>query len=117
MTNQEAFDKMMSHLRSLSGQSRNEYGCAYNGSKCAIGALMTDEEQEVYGDFNSDIRFLLENMEIDDRDSFLLGLDKDFLWDMQGLHDDPLNWSDKGFEYEDEAEVVAKRYGLIYTDP
>ena len=47
MTDQEAFDKMMNHLRSLSGQSVDSNGdCAYNGSKCAIGVLMTDEEQQ-----------------------------------------------------------------------
>ena len=117
MTNQEAFDKMMSHLRSLSGQSRNEHGCVYNGSKCAIGALMTEEEQRDYGDFSESVIELLEKMEIDDRDSLLLGLDEDFLWDMQGLHDDPLNWSDEGFEGEDVAEAIAKDYGLIYTSP
>ncbi len=117
MTNQEAFDKMMSHLRSLSGQSRNEYGCVYNGSKCAIGALMTDEEQEVYGDFGEGISELLWEMVDSDRDSLLRGLDRYFLVGMQDLHDATYNWSGEGFEGEDKAEEIAKDYGLIYTSP
>ena len=118
MTNQEAFDKMMSHLRSLSGQSLNRHGFqAYNGSMCAIGVLMTDEEQRDYGDFDEGISELLWEMEIDDRDSLLLGLDEDFLVGMQDLHDAPYNWSGEGFEGEDKAEEIAKDYGLIYTSP
>ena len=117
MTNQEAFDKMMSHLRSLSGQSRNEYGCVYNGSKCAIGALMTDEEQEVYGDFGDEVLVLLEVILDSGGDSFLLGLDVPFLSCMQDLHDATYNWSSEGFEGEDIAEDIAKDYGLIYTKP
>ena len=52
---------MMNHLRSLSGQSVDSNGdCAYNGSKCAIGVLMTDEEQQDYGDFCDGVIVLLE---------------------------------------------------------
>ena len=118
MTNQEAFDKMMSHLRSLSGQSVDSNGyCVYNESMCAIGVLMTDEEQQDYGGYHEGIGYILEKMVDSDRDSLLRGLDMYFLVGMQDLHDDPLNWSGEGFEGEDEAEVVAKRYGLIYTSP
>jgi hypothetical protein len=91
MTNQEAFDKMMNHLRSLSGQSVDSNGdCAYNGSKCAIGVLMTDEEQQDYGDFCDGVIVLLEVILDSGRDSLLRGLDENFLKDMQNLHDGKL---------------------------
>ena len=118
MTNQEAFDKMMNHLRSLSGQSLNRHGFqAYNGSMCAIGVLMTDEEQQDYGGSHEGIGCLLEKMVDSDRDSLLRGLDRYFLVGMQDLHDAPYNWSGEGFEGEDKAEEIAKDYGLIYTSP
>jgi hypothetical protein len=118
MTNQEAFDKMMNHLRSLSGQSVDSNGdCAYNGSKCAIGVLMTDEEQQDYGDFCDGVIVLLEVILDSGRDSLLRGLDENFLKDMQNLHDEEINWSGPSFEGEDEAEEIAKGYGLTYTKP
>ena len=118
MTNQEAFDKMMSHLRSLSGQSVDSNGyCVYNESMCAIGVLMTEEEQEVYGDFSEGVSQLLWEMVDSDRDSLLRGLNRYFLVGMQDLHDAPYNWSGEGFEGEDKAEEIARDYGLIYTSP
>jgi hypothetical protein len=118
MTNQEAFDKMMKHLRSLSGQSLNRHGfCAYNGSMCAIGVLMTDEEQQDYGGYYEDVENLLREMEGADRDSMLRGLDLHLLVAMQSLHDSKINWSGVSFKSEDEAEAIAKDYGLIYTKP
>ena len=117
MTNQDAFDKMLEHLRSLKERSfdKKKDHCVYNGSKCAVGALMTDEEQEEYGDYEGGVFCLLEEMEEDGHDSALHALDYGFLSKMQYLHDNEANWSEEGFYAEGEAKRVAKKFNLTYT--
>jgi len=121
MTNQEAFDKMMNHLRSLSGQSVNGYGdCVYNESMCAIGRLLTDEEQEAYGDSTRSVKGLLNDMTLAGHTSALHSLDIELLGEMQSTHDNEANWDPSiGFsEYgEDAAQFLANDYGLVYTAP
>ena len=121
MTNQEAFDKMMNHLRSLSGQSVNSEGeCVYNCSMCAIGRLLTDEEQEAYGDSTKGVRGLLNDMTLAGHTSALHSLDIELLGEMQSTHDDKSNWDQEtGFTSwgEQVAEVLAGDYGLTYTKP
>jgi len=121
MTNQEAFDKMMNHLRSLSGQSVNSEGeCVYNCSMCAIGRLLTDEEQEAYGDSTKGVRGLLNDMTLAGHTSALHSLDVKLLSEMQATHDDKANWDQEtGFTSwgEQVAEVLAEDYGLTYTKP
>tara|TARA_R110002012_G_scaffold8804_1_gene40396 strand:+ start:1030 stop:1389 length:360 start_codon:yes stop_codon:yes gene_type:complete len=119
MTNQEAFDKMMEHLRSLKGRSldENDDACAYNGTMCAVGALMTDEEQEKFGDFNGNFEDLIDEMTKEGHTSTLHGLDRDLLKEMQALHDTCYNWDDEGFISEGEAEVIAGMFNLTYTKP
>ena len=121
MTNQEAFDKMMNHLRSLSGQSVNSEGeCVYNCSMCAIGRLLTDEEQEAYGDSTKGVRGLLNDMTLAGHTSALHSLDVELLNEMQATHDDKSNWDQEtGFTSwgEQVAEVLAEDYGLTYTKP
>jgi len=93
MTNQEAFDKMMEHLRSLKGRSLDKNGdaCVYNGSMCAIGALMTDEEQEEFGDFKGNVFEITDYMLMVGHKSILCELDEYLLFRMQTLHDSPFN--------------------------
>ena len=119
MTNQEAFDKMMKHLRSLKGRSfdKEKAHCVYNGSKCAVGALMTEEEQERYGDYAGCVFGLLYEMKEDGHDSDLHALGHVFLSKMHCLHDHGDNWSYEGFVAEKEAEDVANKYGLTYASP
>ena len=118
MTNQEAFDKMMNHLRNLKVRSMSEGGsCVYNGSKCAIGALMTDEEQEQFGRYEGDVRTLLRAMRWGDHQSMLHDLDPDFLENMQILHDQGGAWDEGGFVAEEIAEQIAKQFGLTYNKP
>jgi hypothetical protein len=121
MTNQEAFDKMMSHLRSLPAASRDCTGdCVYNGAMCAVGALMTAGEQELYGGHSGDVEQLLRDMKRDGYTSELHSLDEDMLYEMQKVHDDISCWSEKdGFDYfgEDSAREVAEDHGLVYTAP
>lgn len=118
MTNQEAFDEMMEHLRSLKERSTDWYGdCVYNGSKCAVGALMTDEEQDKFGDFAGAVDSLLKGMLKEGHESTLHNLNLYLLDDMQHLHDEGFNWSGEGFDAEGKAEMIANKYNLIYTKP
>ncbi len=119
MTNQEAFDKMMEHLRSLKGPSMDSCGidCVYNGTMCVVGALMTDEEQEKFGDYSGSVDGLLAMMSLEGHTSALHTLSKDFLGDMQNLHDFCYNWGDEGFTAEVDAEEIANEYRLTYTKP
>ena len=118
MTNQEAFDKMMSHLRSLYKQSTDESGeCVYNGSKCAIGALMTDEEQEKFGYYSGFVEELIDHMKWHGHNSALFDLDESLLEDMQDLHDASLSWGPRGFSNEARAYAIAHEHNLVYTAP
>lgn len=121
MTNQEAFDKMMNHLRNLKGRSEGPIvlgitTCVYNGKMCAVGALMTDLEQEKWGAFDDDVEELLEDMYGKDHKSLLHDLDCGLLDCMQQLHDSDQNWNDNGnFEGEDKAQEIATGFSLTYT--
>ena len=119
MTNQEAFDKMMEHLRSLKGRSMDEGGddCVYNGTKCAVGALMTDEEQEKFGDYDGSVGGLLGWMASEGHPSTLHTLDLSLLRKMQDLHDSCYNWDYESFTAEDVAEDIAGIFNLTYTKP
>ena len=118
MTNQEAFDKMMEHLRSLKARSIDSEGaCTYNGSKCAVGALMTDEEQEEFGSLLGGVYELLEEMDVAGHDSALHDIDFSLLACMQDLHDKEYNWSCEGFIAEDKSKRIAKKFNLTYTSP
>ncbi len=118
MTNQEAFDEMMEHLRSLKKRSVDWAGdCVYNGAKCAVGILMTDEEQDKFGYCEGDVEDLLRDMLKEGHESTLHNLNLYLLEDIQTLHDMEVNWSDKGFDAEGKAEMIANKYNLIYTKP
>lgn len=117
MTEQEAFNKIMDHLRKLEGRSLDDYHCVYGGDRCAIGALMTSEEVNKFGDYKGNVTNLLLQMEYVKHDSALMSLDIRFLNDMQVLHDQRKNWCATGFIGEDAAEFIAKIYGLVYTAP
>jgi hypothetical protein len=121
MTNQEAFDKMLGHLRSLPEASRDCDGdCVYNGAMCAVGVLMTADEQELYGGHSGDVADLFRDMRRDGFTSELHSLDGDMLYEMQRAHDELDNWSEAdGFNAlgEDAAREVAYDTGLVYTAP
>jgi hypothetical protein len=116
MTNQEAFDKMLSHLRSLSERSSNCSGsCVYNGAMCVIGVLMTEEEQNLYGDYEGSVGELLRDMREDGHTSKLHYLDGFMLYQMQRVHDDKACWSaEDGFNSvgEERANRVADHLNL-----
>ena len=110
MTNQEAFDKVVRHLRKQGKPARNGITCQYrttDGDKCAIGALISDEE------YNA--KFENKGVGAITRDYYipsLQGLDRTFLISLQGIHDIHSNspyWLE---EMESEAYQVAIVYNL-----
>lgn len=106
MTNQEAFDKMVAHLRKQ-GQKAHENGaCRYrtkDGLMCAVGCLLTDEEYK-RGMEGMCVDALLPAYEV------LQDLDPHVLAEMQDTHDayDPTDWEARFAD-------TATRYGLVYV--
>jgi len=120
MTNQEAFDIMVEHLGNLkkrSMQPGSTVACVYNGSKCAVGILMTDVEQEKFGTFEGKVEDLLIHMLRIGYKSHLHQLNRDMIADMQVLHDCCHNWNYRGFTYWGGVKEVARRYTLEYKGP
>ena len=108
MTNQDAFDKMVAHLRKQ-GQKAQENGtCRYrtkSGLMCAVGCLLTDE----------DYRPGMEGMGVEPLLGVfdaLPGLNEGLLAEMQDVHDsfDPSHW-------EEHFASTAATYGLVYVPP
>ena len=114
MTDQEAFDIMVEHLANLKKRSTKNISGVYNGSKCAIDILMTDEEQEKFGGFSGGVERLLSEMERFGHTSSMHFLKLSMLEDMQAVHDGVCNWNYVGFTSWDSVKKVAKRYGLEY---
>jgi len=119
MTNQEAFDIMVEHLGNLKGRSVNSSGnCVYNGSKCVVGILMTDEEQEKYGGYQGDVRYLLRQMSLAGHTSHLHQLNRSILQAMQDLHDLPRpGWNGDDFVAWGKVQEIADEFNLEYKGP
>lgn len=108
MTNQEAFDRMLLHLKEMKHRSvvvemRVGYKvdrCAYRGNggdKCVIGCLIPDELYE-----RGIERKGIDSLLFDKSDRFpqikelFRGVSSSLLSDMQGVHDNPDNWDEDG---------------------
>lgn len=115
MTEQTAFNIVKNHLLTQMTKSieENEFGdtqCLYrgpNGTKCAIGALITDEEYKRIEDARcKDLKvYEVEDLQI----VSLQGLTIDFLEELQIIHDH--------YEVQDwknQLEIFAKKYNLQY---
>ena len=118
MTDQEAFDKMVDHLATLQGRSVNSNGyCIYNGSKCAVGALLTDYELHKFGGLEGDVNDLLELMSESGHTTPLSKVYIGLLNDMQSMHDEIDNWDDEGFNAWGQVAEIASLTGLNFNDP
>lgn len=104
MTQQEAFNKAVKHLRTQNQQclrKENPTACLYRGPqgmKCAIGALFPDSEYKSKFDNENgitDIRTIARQIPA------LNGLALYFLYDLQVLHDcnTPDMWEQKFIEF------------------
>ena len=123
MNNQEAFDKVLKHLREqgkaavrvavASDGTKNEE-CCYrgpDGTMCAVGCLIPDEE------YDSE----LEGMAVDQIPQHLMpkslrGLDEDLLCSLQTVHDYFLR-TQGVHDWEKYMSRIAERYILKYTPP
>jgi len=110
MTEQTAFNIVKNHLLTQMTKSIEGNQCLYrgpNGTKCAIGALITDEEYKKIEDARcKDLGvYEVEDLQI----VSLQGLTMNFLGELQIIHDqyEVTNW-------KNQLEVFAKKYNLQY---
>ena len=106
MTNQEAFDKMVAHLRKQGQKAKENGTCRYrtkDGLMCAVGCLITDAEYKP-GMEGMGVEALLPAYEV------LQDLDPPLLAEMQDTHD---AWATT--DWEARFADTAARYGLVYV--
>lgn len=111
-SDQKAFDKMCKHLASMSERciDKEKGYCVYlreDGSRCVVGALLSDEEIKKVGDEG-----------VEEIQEFYVSLDHintELLMDMQMIHDSYSNWSEKGFVKWEYVKRTAEQYGLEYN--
>ena len=106
MTNQEAFDKMVAHLRKQGKPAKQNGSCRYRtegGLMCAVGCLLTDAEYKRSME-GKGVEYMLHFYKV------LPGLDTNLLAEMQDTHDayDTTTW-------EARFSDIATRFGLVYV--
>lgn len=106
MTNQEAFDKMVAHLRKQGKPAKQGNSCRYRtegGLMCAVGCLISDAEYK-RGMEGMGVEHMQHRYEV------LQDLDPPFLAEMQDTHDayDPTSWEARFAD-------TAARFGLVYA--
>lgn len=106
MTNQEAFDKVKTHLLTQQQKSQNSNSniCLYrgpNGLKCAVGALIPDEEFKEELNNYSVVQYGMRTL------PSLKGLDIELLATLQIVHDES-----EVAEWENELRKVAEKFNL-----
>ena len=120
MTPQEVFDKVVSHLRKQGCRSETDkknvagnISCLYrgpNGTKCAAGCLIDDEDFDPEMDSGYPVSDLFAKWPVV---ADKIGRDnQDLLTTLQNIHDEDMlvEW-ENGFKY------CANKFGLIYTPP
>ena len=118
MTEQTAFNLVKNHLLTQMTKSmgKNNFGdtqCLYrgpNGTKCAIGALITDAEYKEITDHSHEFwgNYGLMISQTEKLQS-LQGLDLTFLEELQIIHDQY-----ETQDWKNQLEVFAKKYSLQY---
>lgn len=114
MNSQEVFDKVVNHLRKQNTKAMNGSMCSYrgaNGTKCAVGCLMEDNEYSPLFEGN-DIYRILKRESIAPSLTQKLLPHLSLLERLQGIHDiDPV------CKWEEEFKLTAKHFKLIYSEP
>ena len=117
MTNQEVFDKCLSHLRKQGKKSvdpHNQWQCMYRGGMgrmCAIGALIPDELYQTCFENKTIYSLLGNHPEIKEHFD---GVNPDVLVHLQDVHDSANNY-DFLNSMEQGMHEVAYKFGLQYT--
>ena len=118
-TNQQAYDKVVRHLLSA---PRRSFGrspstgrevCKYRtsgGDRCAIGALIDDEQYDRALDSDEGSTGIMNVIASGLVDGG--GLDTMLLHRLQSLHDDPTNWGPDGFTNISALRTAARDYHL-----
>ena len=118
MTEQTAFNIVKNHLLTQMTKSmeENEFGdtqCLYrgpNGTKCAIGALITDEEYKEIAEHSHEFWAIYDLMVFQTENlQSVQGLDLTFWEDLQISHD-----QGEIQDWKNQLEVFAKKYNLQY---
>ena len=144
MTNQEAFDKALAHMRAQGERSVDAFtgDCLYrsdDGLACAVGCLIPDsmweaavsEWERLHDNTLNDklpwdpwlhlnsygiAELVCDEVAVDIK-RHLSGVELPFLMRLQRLHDPCQNWWDGRFHAEGLAQGLAREYGLDYTPP
>lgn len=110
MSRQEAFDIMVRHLRQQGCRALRNGVCCYrgdHGTKCAVGALITDEQYDIMTRPNGLEWSLGPTAE-------LIGMsrdDRDFLRAVQAVHDGvPIK------DWDEHLREIAVEYNLTYPE-
>jgi hypothetical protein len=95
MTDQEAFDAMCRHLLKMRRQTRDPAtgACMYRGprgTRCAVGALIPDEQYRSRFEGGYNLRRLTEEVRA------LNEVNYELLQSVQALHDSEIYWGRKG---------------------
>lgn len=112
--NQEAFDKMVSHIMGMSEPCWDEQAsqCVYlraDGNRCPVGALLTEKEAASLGEMAiDDINWDVE----EEIPSSLKGLNAELLMEMQTVHDKKSNWGSNGFQNWNAILKIAQTFHL-----
>lgn len=115
MTNQEAFDKMVTHLASMTEPCKEDGTCIYlnsEGQRCAVGALLTQEEAEF---FSAEEDLSASGIFHHSRKTSIDHLNIEMLGDVQYVHDSSYNWKRGNGLNEsglDKLRVIANIYKL-----
>lgn len=118
MTDQEAFDGVLSHLRKQKVASHVDGYCKYrhpNGNMCAIGALIPEdiyspdiEEKDILTILNTSLLWANKYK------VFFSGVNKYLLSDLQSAHD--FHLIEEGMKsWEHRMQKIANKYSLEYT--
>ena len=110
---QHVYDTMVNHLRQQKTRAVNENGnCRYktaNGSMCAVGCLIADDEYDPE----------LERLSLENTINFLMdgkaqpSRFKPLLWHIRQIHDD----IETVTRWEPAFKLLAAEFDLIYTEP
>ena len=106
MTKQQIFNKVVKHLRKQGKRAFNGITCWYrapDGSKCAVGCLLKDDEYRA--DFEGKT---VGAIALPERLSQHLS----FLDDIQWLHDQQYSWKQRGGIKESAISAFARKHKL-----
>lgn len=115
MTRQEIFDTVVTHLFTQGVQSASVSGdrCFYrgpNGTMCAVGCLIPDEEYEEDFEMRTvlSLYMFLRNTGKAEKTREILGENEYLLADLQQVHDETGNWKTSGRMWRALRDVAEK---------